>query len=457
MANHNKRVIKYKKPRNINIGIIIFSITFIYILINIALYFSKDRIRIYEVVEGKSASSVNSYYTGLVIRDEEVTYASNTGYINFYARDASHVAVGSNLYTIDEGGKIAEMLENASESATALSDDCINTIKEDIYKFTTSFNSIDFSSVYDFKYSLDSTVVENYNITNVDNINVESFPIVKSEKAGTVLYFTDNYETINIDNFKENDFSNANYKKTIVKSNDLIEAGAPIFKTITSENWYILIPLNDEEVERYNDGETLEVKFSKDELSTYCEFDLIQKSDGTYGKLSFNKYNIRYVYDRFLEFKIVEQEQSGLKIPKSSVLEKDFYVVPKEYSTEGGNNNTLGFNKEVYVDGQVSVVFETPTIYQQDDKYYYVDKTAFNEGDVLIKNESASRYQIKTTKQLKGVYNINNGYTNFRQIEVLVDTNDYYIIKSNTKFGLVIYDQIVLNADIVKENQVVYQ
>ena len=51
----------------------------------------------------------------------------------------------------------------------------------------------------------------------------------------------------------------------------------------------------------------------------------------TYGKLDFSKYMEQFVSDRYVDFEIVTDEVRGLKIPRSSVTDVTFYVIPKDY------------------------------------------------------------------------------------------------------------------------------
>ena len=97
------------------------------------------------------------------------------------------------------------------------------------------------------------------------------------------------------------------------------------------------------------------------------------------------------------------------------------------------------------------------TIYYATDTHYYVDTSAFPLGTYLVKLDSNTRYQVGPTASLIGVYNINKGYAVFRQIEIISENDEYYIIKPNTKYGLSLYDHIILDGKTVTENQVLYQ
>lgn len=64
--------------------------------------------------------------------------------------------------------------------------------------------------------------------------------------------------------------------------------------------------------------------------------------------------------------------------------------------------------------------------------------------------------QEKDVETLYGVYNINKGYAVFREVTVIDANEEYCIVESNNLYGLAAYDYIVLNADEVTEDQIVY-
>ena len=58
---------------------------------------------------------------------------------------------------------------------------------------------------------------------------------------------------------------------------------------------------------------------------------------------------------------------------------------------------------------------------------------------------------------LIGVYNINKGYADFKRIEILYQNEEYSIVKSNTMYGLTVYDYIVLDASTVSDDEILYE
>ena len=78
-------------------------------------------------------------------------------------------------------------------------------------------------------------------------------------------------------------------------------------------------------------------------------------------------------------------------------------------------------------------------------------------GDVLYKQDSQETYTVSRKATLIGVYNMNKGYAGFKQINILYQNYEYAIVKSNTKYGLSVYDYIVLDAASVSDDQFINQ
>ena len=82
MAGKNtKKISRFKKRRDLNIGLIIFLFVFIYLIIYICLYFTKDHLSIYEVQADTLAK--DDIVRGIILREEEVVYTPRAGYLNY--------------------------------------------------------------------------------------------------------------------------------------------------------------------------------------------------------------------------------------------------------------------------------------------------------------------------------------------------------------------------------------
>ena len=166
---------------------------------------------------------------------------------------------------------------------------------------------------------------------------------------------------------------------------------------------------------------------------------------------------IQYSNSRFLSVELILDDQSGLKIPKSAVIEKLFYTIPGEYLTTSGNSSSQG----VMIQDGDSVKYQTVDIYYTEaDGTVYLNPEAFESGTVLIKTgESGTQetYSLGNQRALKGVFCINKGYAIFKTIQILCENDDYYIIQEGTDYGLSNYDHIVQDGHSVTENEVVFQ
>ena len=91
-------ILKFRKRRHMNIGIIIFGIIFIYLIATIVMYLTAPHVTVYEVRQGSILK--DTAYTGLAIRDEIVVQADADGYLNYYVPDRSKVKNGSKVYTL---------------------------------------------------------------------------------------------------------------------------------------------------------------------------------------------------------------------------------------------------------------------------------------------------------------------------------------------------------------------
>ena len=100
MADNRNKVTKYRRPLNLNIGMLIFAAMFIYIVILVITYLRTDHIVGYNVQEGSLTS--NSIYKGIALRREEIIPCTNAGYVNYFAREGERTAGGELIYTVDE-------------------------------------------------------------------------------------------------------------------------------------------------------------------------------------------------------------------------------------------------------------------------------------------------------------------------------------------------------------------
>lgn len=461
----NSKIVRYRRPLNINVGMIIFAIIFVYMAFSVYTYIRKDKVQFYEVMEGSIVN--DSSYSGMILREEEVQYTDRAGNINYYVREGKRAAVGTRIYSIDETGSMEKFLQDNPEANVTLTDANLSDIKRQLSAFSMNYSGMKFGNIYDLQHTLEAAVLEYVNFNTLGNLDALleqsgiSFQQFKAPASGVVSYAIDGYESLDASQISAEMFEREGYSKAITKAGELIDKSAPVYKLVTSDRWSIVFPLTEEDVSELTGQSQMMVTFRAYDLETMGEFSLITGSDGKpYGKLDFDKYMVQFVTERYVTFELASEKVDGLKIPVSSVATKNFYLVPLEYMTQGGNTSDTGFLKEVYTENGSSVEFIPTTIYYSTDEYYYIDmgeNSPLKAGDYVVRQDSTDRYQIGSSASLQGVYNINKGYAVFKQIEILKSNDEYYTIRKGMRYGLSVYDHIVLDAKTVYEGQLIYQ
>lgn len=465
MAGTGNNVAKYRRPINLNIGMIIFAVIFVYIIICVFMYFSTEHVVGYEVKEG--SLSYNNVYRGIALRTEQIVNSTTAGYTNYYAREGERIAVSDLVYTIDETGKLADYIKTSETGENSLSDHDLMELKSEIESFSSGFDRSSFSDIYNFKYNVQGTVLKlaNYNVLESaealnGTANTALIDYFYANNTGIVIYSIDGMENLTLQDMKMEYFDQKNYEKNHLLNNNLVAAGDPVYKLSTDEDWSIVIPVEDEEFARQLvEEEYVKVRFMKNQNMSWGKVDSFTNEEGdTFVSLTFTNSMISFCTERFIDIELLLEDEKGLKIPNSAIVEKEFFIVPKEYVTKGGNSGAYGVLLETYNDdGNATTEFVETTIYEETDTEYYLDDTVLRSGSYLVKPDSMEKYAVSRIGSLTGVYNINKGYADFKQIIVLYNNDEYSIVKSNTTYGLSVYDFIVLDASTVEDNDFVYE
>lgn len=451
---------KYKNKREMNLGIFLFAIVFLYLVITIISYFTSDTVSAYEVREGSIVR--DNSYTGLVIRNETVVNAEEDGYVNFYQSENSKVKKGTRIYVLTPE-ELNTSDVSAGSSQTVINDETQSGIVLQVQNFNENYSNTDFSSVYLLKDEITASLQNELSQTRTEHLDAavaESGQTAVTSSAardGIVAYTIDGLEELTKDSFTEADFDRTDYESATVSDQMKISTGEPVYKLITDEDWSVIVRLEDDTARELMEKETttLKVRIDKDSETLNAAFSVIERDGNYYGCLDFDNSMIRYAEDRYLNIELILEDETGLKIPKTAVVQEEFFVIPREYLTTGGNSSASGVLKR---DENGNAVFQEVDIYNisEEEDEVYLSKEDVSAGDVLIRPESSDTYTVGDTKTLEGVYNINRGYAVFRKVTVLCENDDYCIVQEGEDYGLYNYDHIVQNGASVEPDEVVY-
>jgi len=463
LAEKNPKIKKYRKPINLNIGMLIFAVIFFYVIYCVIMYFQSTHIVRYEVKEGSIA--INNIFRGLILRDEKVITTENAGYVNYFTYEGERVAKGDLVYTIDETGRLSEQISEQSIDENSLSDKELREFKSEIVNFVHTYEGEHYSGTYEFKNTLQNTLLKLANINMLDYIqNMNDGSGIKNvinynsaPRSGIVTFWTDGYEGLTPDLVSKDCFDEKKYEKKQMLNNVLLAEGEPAYKLSTNENWSVLIPVEPARGVELEEEGYIKVRFLKNNYESWGETKLLHNGDGnTYLQLTFTNSMITFVNDRFLDVELIIHDEKGLKIPISSIVEKEFFLIGKDFISEGTAQGKYSVLRQCYLEnGDISTEQLNIDVYSYDEasEEYYLDASILNSGDILIKLNSQETYTVSKRATLIGVYNMNKGYADFKQINILYQNDEYAIVKANTKYGLNVYDYIVLDAKTVRDDQ----
>ena len=461
--NKQNNIVKFRKPININIGMILFLAIIVYLVFAIYTALGSTSVIRYEVKEGSLA--IDTIYDGIILRDEVVVRTENAGFINFYTYEGERVAVGDLVYTVDETGKLKELMESMESDYSELSEKSLKDFRSDIQNFRFSFDSSSFQSVYDFKHNLDNSILKLANQNLLASIAESSktgngIRYCYAPYSGIVSFWIDGYESLKEEDITKEVIQGVDYEKTIIAANSLVGTQDPAYKVCNDEHWSVVIKVNEEMAQKLEEEKVVKVRFLKNQYESWANVEILRRSEEeVYAKLSFTNSMVTFISDRFLKIELILYDQTGLKIPLSSIVEKEFFLVDEAFLIKDADNKQ-GVMRQCYLeDGTISTEFIPINVYSFDEetKEYYLDSAQLNAGDVLHQLETQETFTVSKRATLIGVYNMNKGYADFKEIKKLYENEEYAIVKANTTYGLNVYDYIVLDAKSVKDDQFIKQ
>lgn len=461
--NNEKNIIRFKKVRRFNPIFVLLVLVFGYIFAIVYSYFHKTHLTPI-LVEPITVSS-SDVITGLIIRNEKVVTSDAAGNINFYVQDGDKIGADSVIYTVDETGNFSELLSSELEKGvTNFSTEQWTRLKDSLYDLSTGYPKTGISGVKLTKNRMNDQIISYYYDAAVkeitDTIDVSHYQRIKEDHSAAILLGMDGFQDFKEQDLNPSMFDLSLYRKEEVKPGSVVKKGDPIYREVTDYDFSLYFPItekNEDFIDRsatrirlYLIGEDLEV-------TVPCSIVKSEKDNTEYLKCFFENTSYGTLSSRYLNFKIVASDKkSGLKIPKTALTSQSFFVVPQSFATYGQDGKSLGFLvvSPAEKNGDVPV-HRVETLYALIDGNYYVSMDDFSVGDYLVKENSQEKYYIGPTDTLKGVFNVNKGYTMFRQVEVVETIRDYYMVKKGLSYSISPYDHVVYDATGVKENQLV--
>ena len=428
--NSSSRILSYRRPFRLNVGLIMFLVILLYVLISFLSYITSHKTEVYEVRSG--SLSDNMVYQGIAIRRETVVNSDYTGTINYYNKEGERIQTGGLAFSVDESGKITDYLQQDDPSFFSAED--ISLFRDEAISFSRKFSHKNFANVYDFKSSAVSSAQKISNrkvLSEIPDLSSTSIHPCYASSTGEIIYAVDNCEQITFENLTVEDFNRTGYKKNQLTNGSRITAGDPAYKLITDENWSVAVHVaSADEAQALVDLGYIQVRFLENQLVAWASVSSRSDEEGNYFvNLQFTNSMSAFCTDRYL-----------------------FFIVPKEYVFEGVGGQR-GVLLEIYTEkNEKSIQFVPAVPYSENEDSYYLDDSVLRAGEIIDRPNSSEQFTLEEQAELIGVYYINKGYPDFRQINILYQNEEYAIVEPNSLYGLQEYDYIVLFANSIKMN-----
>ncbi len=438
--------------KRVNIGLIIFLGIFLYFAANIFSYVTRDQVSYCEVEPGKIVSSDS--FTGFILRNESTVNAPESGYINYFINNGDKAAINSNICMIRYSQ------DNSSENISsdgdyAITDSDYTTLREQVNIFRKGYTDSSYSDIYNLDYQLGdllSRIISRNNINTADSTDSYGrYTVMSASESGIISYTYDGMESYGTENITPDLFASRDYGKTQLSAGTYVERATPAYKIIYDDYWKIILLPTQDLTDRLSEGDTVYITLVRDDITVPATVSFFVNDGASFVCLDLSNYMIRYYNDRYIDVEIEWSSYEGLKIPSSSVTTKDFLMIPVSYLVTEEGSSESGF----YIRGEDGIEFVKPVIYRQTDDYCYLDCADMDIGTLILDPDTGTSYRAGTTAALEGVYQINKGYARFRLIDILYEDGDYCIINSNTKYGVTIYDHILLDGSSAVENEII--
>lgn len=462
MAQENKK----KRRTHLNIGTIVFLAIVIYLTASVVRDLGREKLAVYEVSESIIDDEIKS--SGVIIRNESLEKTDQAGYINYYLKDGSKVKNGGVIYTVDTNGKVTSYLNSLAKEKNEISQEEKNQIFEDLRALSEGFSDDHFSDIYDAKNTINYDLMAYSDTIIADNkeelsekFGENSYIEVQSPRAGLISYFSDGLEDLTLKNLDSSVF-HQKAKMEDLRSKEKMKAGTPIYRLVKSQKWKLALSVSEDEYNclknlKKKEVSSVEVTFLKDNFTTKASFGCKKIDGGYYAVLSFDDYVQRYMNQRYLSVRLLLSETKGLKVPSSSLVEKNIYKIPKRFLTKGSDSdsanqvNIMTVNKK----GEKVLHQQSVVVYQRDEDSVCISTEGLKEGDIISSLDKTDRFTLVETSKIQGVFMVNRGYAVFKAVTIMRRNEDYCIISPDDS-GIVLYDRIILNSDTIKENDVIY-
>lgn len=429
-------------------------------------------------------------FEGLIFRNEKVIASEEDGNVSYVVSEGEKVNKEGIVYVlVDQANLDKATLDNENIESDIYKEadkkgelsnyqkeryNLDEQVKQNLEEYYMGIYNTGTGDVYTLRNKLESNILNRTHLyTKEQEEQNNKVAIMKQEieknldkykkgkavaASGIISYAMDGNEVENakayISKLSEQDFNKLIKGSTPTRlGSEKINKGDPIYKLVLDNNWYIVTYMESQMAQTFIEGNTYSFNMES-AFNQPINFKLTsKKEENKKVKLVFETNNqiADFLQQRTIKFSIGEKSASGLKIPVTAVVEQQLLKVPIALTSEE-EGYTVVYRKK----GEITEKIKLNVQYSQDDMYYIIqnlmDASTIQVNDILVK-EDGSTYQVTDMETKQGVYVVNNQIAIFKEIEILVQNNEYAILKYTNSTKLKEEDRIVSNAKGIERNE----
>lgn len=437
---------------------------------------------------GYGSLDVADEHTGVIIRDETVYTAGMDGTPTYLFAEGEKVKKGAEVCVV----KNTANTDGIEEKLAQINDEIVNmqknrlefsAFKNDIIKINKSIESSvksyaskfakgDISSVYGLKEALSAKVGQRNEIWMTENAESTSnafaqrdayisqlssnMQTIKAETSGLVVFSTDGFEeAYSFEHLEEITKEQASAKTDVkdIYQGVSVKSGAPVFKLVKSNTWFIAsyIPFSEASAWEEGDIKYLTINTEDGQISAEAKINHTRTDSGeVYVVFELSEYILDFLDMRQVSFVVGSQNYQGIKVPVDALVEKTMLKIPASCIQQ-----SLGEYCVVKHTDSEDVLVKV-SLSSMDEEFAYVaqDYESLKIGDVIY--NGIESYVISDVSTKTGVYVVNSSLAEFKPVNILAKNQDFVIIEANTDFGVKIYDSVAANAKNIENKESVY-
>ena len=299
---------------------------------------------------------------GIILKDEHIYKAQTEGNVLFSVEEGSKLGKGTKVAEIsnetykDYKSEIQEIDKDVESNKAKISSQQ-EILKKDIKKNQDEIDEIvmqvqksvaenNYEEVKRLKDKLliasnkkDVISNEKAHITEQNDVLLKKKSEITSKiKQSSLAYYTeksgiisnrldgleDKYSSRNVESYKISDLDEIKLNDDSIKNDQKVKTEDSIFKIISDQTWYIMTKVEDNDLKNIEKGSKVSLEVDKRKGTIEGKVYKLDKSKkGSFIIIKLEKYIHEFYNKRYIDIKLIKEVQTGMQVPKKSIVEKD--------------------------------------------------------------------------------------------------------------------------------------